>query len=378
MIYFDNAATTQVSPEAASAVTRMMTKTFGNPSSAHIMGLEAERELTAAAQIIADILKVRPDEIYFTSGGTESNNIAIIGAAMARKKLGCHIITSRTEHPSAENAIRALESEGFEITRLPADQNGMVQPSSVLEAVRSDTILISLIHVNNETGAVSDISEISRLVKEQNSRILFHTDAVQGFCKEPLNLKYVDLYSLSAHKIHGMKGSGALFIRKGVTIKPLVFGGGQQRDIRPGTENIPGIASLASAAAAQMKNIKQTREQVSHIRDEIASLEKSLEQVYINGAGSPFILNMSFMGIKGETLAHALESEGIFISTGSACNAKHPGQSSLAALNIGTERVNSAVRFSFSDINTLDEAKTCKDTVIKTVKILRENIRKRH
>ena len=374
MIYFDNAATTQVSPEAAAAANRMMTDTFGNPSSAHLMGLEAEREIKTASEVIAGILKVRPDEIFFTSGGTESNNMAIFGAAAARKRLGKHIVTSRVEHPSVENAMKALERDGFEITRLPADQNGGVDPSTVAGAIRGDTILVSIMHVNNETGAVFDISEISRMVKEKDSRILFHTDGVQGFCKEPLNMKHVDLYSLSAHKIHGMKGSGALFIRRGITIKPLIYGGGQQRDIRPGTENTAGIVSLAAAAAARIKNLKQARVRVTQIKDELAGLSESLDQVYINGSGSPYILNMSFMGVKGETLVHALEKENIYISTGAACNAKHPGHSSLTPLGLGTERINSAVRFSFSDSNTLDEAVICKETVIETVRALRGNM----
>jgi len=376
MIYFDNASTTQVSPEAAAAANRMMTGTFGNPSSAHLMGLEAEREIKAACESIAGILKVRPDEILFTSGGTESNNMAVIGVAMARARIGRHIITSQAEHPSVENAMKFLEQAGFEITRLPVSQSGGVDPLAVVEAIRADTILVSLIHVNNETGAESDIPEIGRLIKEKNNRLPFHADGVQGFCKEPLSLKYVDLYSLSAHKIHGMKGSGALFVRKGVTMKPLLYGGGQQRDIRPGTENTAGIVSLAAAALVQAKKLIRTRECVWQIKNELAGMAESLDRVFINGSGSPFILNMSFMGIKGETLEHALEREDIYISTGSACNSKHPGKSSLTALRLGADRVESAVRFSFSDTNTLDEAKICREAVIKTVTKLRGDLRK--
>ena len=376
MIYFDNAATTQTSPEAVSAMNRMMAITFGNPSSAHTMGLAAERELKAAAVAIANILRVRPDEIVFTSGGTESNNLAIIGAAMAKKRIGRHIVTSQVEHPSVENTMKALEQEGFEISRLPVDQSGRLDPQAVSGAIRNDTILVSLMQVNNETGAVFDIAEIGRLVKEKNNRLLFHTDGVQGFCKEPLNMKYVDLYSLSAHKIHGPKGCGALFIRKGTVLRPLLYGGGQQRDIRPGTENTAGIAGLAAAAETQIKNLVQTRERVSRIKDELASLAQTLDNVYINGAGSPFILNISFMGVKGETLVHALESGEIYISTGSACNEKHHGHSSLAALKLGADRVNSAVRFSFSGDNTPDEAVKCKEAVINAVNTLRGNIRK--
>ena len=378
MIYFDNASTAPVSPEAASAVTRMMTQTFGNPSSAHIMGLAAEREIKLASETIAHILGVRPDEIVFTSGGTESNNLAVIGGATAKKRLGRHIISSQVEHPSVENALKALEKDGFEITRLPVNQAGWLAPEAVAGTIRDDTVLVSLIHVNNETGAVFDIANISRLVKEKNNRILFHTDGVQGFCKEPLNMKYVDLYSLSAHKIHGVKGTGALFIRKGVTIKPLLYGGGQQRDIRPGTENTAGIAGMAAAAEAQMKAFKQARERVMHIKNEVEGITGSIEQAFINGAGYPYILNMSFSGIKGETLVHALEMEGIFISTGAACNAKHPGHSSLTALKLGADRVSSAVRFSFSEQNTLDEALKCKEAVIKSVQMLRGNSRWRN
>ena len=375
MIYFDNAATTQASPEAAAAVNRMMTQSYGNPSSPHVMGLMAEREIKNASEIIAGILKVRQDEIFYTSGGTESNNMAILGAAAARKRQGRHVITSRVEHPSVENAMKALENEGYEITRLPVDHNGGLDPSAVSEAVRDDTILVSLMHVNNETGTVFDIEGIGGAVKEKNSRILFHTDGVQGFCKEPLNLRHVDLYSLSAHKIHGIKGAGALFIRKGVILKPLLYGGGQQRGIRPGTENTAGIAGLAAAAEAQNIGLIQTRKCVSGIRSELSDLAQSLDDVFINGSGSPFILNMSFIGVKGETLVHALEGEGIYISTGAACNAKHPGHSSLTALKLGQGRVDSAVRFSFSGGNTQDEAVTCKEAVIKAVQMLRGNLR---
>ncbi|MDR2649232.1 MAG: cysteine desulfurase [Clostridiales bacterium] len=378
MIYFDNAATTPVSAEAAEAVNRMMSPVFGNPSSAHSMGLAAELEIKAAAEITADILKVRPDEIFFTSGGTESNNLAVIGAATARERLGTHIVTSQVEHPSVANAVKALEQRGFEVTRLPVSPKGVLNPADVAEAIRDDTILVSLMHINNETGVSFNIADISGLVKEKNCRILFHTDGVQAFCKEPLNMKHVDLYSLSAHKIHGIKGAGALFIRKGLTIKPLLYGGGQQRNIRPGTENTAGIVSLAASAEAQIKNLKRTREHVTLIKNELAGLADIMDNVFVNGAGSPFILNMSFLGVKGETLVHALEREGIYISAGAACNSKHIGHSSLRALKLGEERVNSAVRFSFSDLNTLEEALKCKESVIKTVQMLRGNIRKRH
>jgi len=374
MIYFDNAATTPISPKAAEVAKTIMTQTFGNPSSAHSLGLEAERAIKASSETIANILSVRSDEIVFTSGGTEANNLAIIGTAMERQRRGRHIITSQVEHPSVENSMKALEKEGFEVTRLPVSQAGEIDPNTVIDALRNDTIMISLMHINNETGAIFDISNISRLVKEKNDKVIFHTDAVQGFCKERTSLKYVDLYALSAHKIHGLKGIGALFVRKGVRLKPMIYGGGQQRDVRPGTENTVGIASLAAAAESQSKNFGKIRENVLAIRSEIEDIANLVEDVYINGSGSPYILNMSFLGIKGETLIHALESEGIFISSGAACNAKHPGQSSLSALKLGADRIDSVVRFSFSCFNTLEEARTCKETVIRTVQTLRRNL----
>ena len=374
MIYFDNAATTPVVPEAAEAAKTMITQDFGNPSSAHSLGLEAERIIKTSAETLSNILNVRSDEIFFTSGGTEANNLAIIGTAMQRQRQGRHIITSQVEHPSVENTMKALESEGFEVTRLPVNQTGEIDPKSVVDALRDDTIMVSLMHINNETGAIFDISNISRLVKEKNDKVLFHTDAVQAFCKERANMKYVDLYALSAHKIHGLKGIGALFIRKGVKLKQMIYGGGQQRDVRPGTENTIGIASLAAAAEYQIKNHGKIRDSILAIKGELEGITSSLEDVYINGSGSPYILNMSFLGIKGETLVHALESEGIYISAGAACNAKHPGKSSLSALKLGADRIDSVVRFSFSCINTLEEARTCKETVIKTVQTLRSNL----
>ena len=369
MIYFDNAATTPLLPSTQEVA-------FGNPSSPHSVGIRAERELTAARRVMASLLNCADGELTFTSGGTESNNLAIIGAAMEHKKKGCHIITSQVEHPSVENALKVLENAGFEVTRLPISQTGEISASAVVDALRNDTIMVSLMHINNETGTVFDISNISQLVKEKNDRVLFHTDAVQSFCKEQLNMKHIDLYSLSAHKIHGAKGVGALFIRKGTRIKPLLYGGGQQGNIRPGTENTSGIASFGTAAECQMKSHKHIKENISAIRNELADIVNTIENVYINGSGSPFILNMSFLGIKGETLVHALESEGIYISSGAACNTKHPGQSSLYALKLGSDRVDSAVRFSFSCFNTLDEAAICKKTVIKTVKTLRGNLTK--
>jgi len=374
MIYFDNAATTPISPKAAEAAKTMMTQTFGNPSSAHSLGLEAERVIKASTETIANILNVRSDEIFFTSGGTEANNLAIIGTVMERQRRGQHIITSQVEHPSVENSMKALEKEGFEVTRLPVNQSGEIDSKVVIDAIRDDTILVSLMHINNETGTIFDISNISRLVKEKNSKVIFHTDAVQAFCKEHANLKYVDLYALSAHKIHGLKGIGALFVRKGVRLKPMIYGGGQQRDVRPGTENTVGIASLAAAAESQIKNLGKIRDNVLAIKSEIEGIANYLEDVYINGSGSPYILNMSFLGIKGETLVHALESEGIFISSGAACNAKHPGQTSMSALKLGADRVDSVVRFSFSCFNTLEEARTCKETVIRTVQTLRKDL----
>jgi cysteine desulfurase len=376
MIYFDNAATTR--PDVSESFMKLICKEFGNPSSFHGLGLSAERLVKSVSEKFADYLRVKPEEIIFTSGGTESNNLAVVGSARAYSKKGKHVITSAAEHPSVINAMTSLEKEGFEITRLPVNDRGFVEPDSVTGALRSDTILVSLMHVNNETGSITDMESIASKIKASGSNALIHTDAVQGFLKERLNLADIDMYSLSGHKVHAFKGVGALFARKNVRLAPMLFGGGQQRNIRPGTENTVGIMSLGLAVDGFSKiegNADERKEKIIRIKSELTSLTDCIDDAYINGDpnGSPFILNMSFCDVKAETLVNALSEQEIYISAGSACNSRHPGHSSLNALSLGENRVKSAVRFSFSYNNTYDEAVLCKEAIIKTVSALRKN-----
>jgi cysteine desulfurase len=377
-IYFDNAATTASSPAAVEAALEMMSANYGNPSSAHTMGLAAERAVKSAQESLAEILSVRPEEILFTSGGTESANLAVLGLARARRRIGARVITSQVEHPCVENAMKALEEEGFTVERLKPSPGGNIDPDAVLAAASEDTILISLLHVNNETGAETDVAKIARLASKLKKRPAIHVDGVQGFCKVPLPLEHIDLYSLSGHKIHALKGTGALVRKRGTILKPLLYGGGQQGNIRPGTENTPGIAALAAAARQESEILQSSREAVRSIRRTLAALAEEMDDVFINGdAGSDYILNMSFLGVKGETLVHALAEKGVFASTGSACGsrAKH-GKSQLAKLGLEPQRLESAVRFSFSSQNTVEEAEAAKAVVRETAVWLRSSSRR--
>ncbi|MDR2751154.1 MAG: cysteine desulfurase [Clostridiales bacterium] len=376
-IYFDNAATTASSPEAIQAAMEMMSECYGNPSSSHAMGLDAERAVKSARESLAQILGVKSEELFFTSGGTESANLAILGLARARKRQGQHVISSQVEHPCTENALKALEAEGFEVERLPAAPHGNVDPEAVLSAIREDTTLITLLHVNNETGAVNDIPRIAFLASKRQKRPAIHVDGVQGFCKIPLSLGLIDLYSLSGHKIHGLKGTGALFCRKGTLLKPLLFGGGQQNNVRPGTENTPGIVSLAAAARSEMAVIQETKKTVHAIKETLSSLSQELDNAFLLGgpSASDYILSMGFLGVRGETLIHALSDKGLHASTGSACSSHgKPEKSQAARLGLDPAKRDSVVRFSFSSTNTIEEGRIAKDLIKETVLELRASL----
>ncbi|MDR3238642.1 MAG: cysteine desulfurase [Clostridiales bacterium] len=386
-IYFDNAATTAVSSAVAAKILDVMTNEYGNPSSVHRMGARAEREIQLATEKLAEMLIVRPEEMVYTSGGTEANNLAVLGAARAYGREGRHIITSTAEHPSVEQAMKTLEQENFDVTRLPVNEQGFLTAEDVLGALRGDTILVSLIHVNNETGSVLDILDIARRVKKVNPRVLIHTDGVQSFCKCPLDLGDIDLYSMSGHKIHGPKGVGALRVKKGTKLKPLLFGGGQQRNLRPGTENTPGILGMIEAAGECLKNSPAAFARVTEMKTILSALADEMDGVAVNGRldsrrTSPYILNMSFLGVKGETLVHALAGENIFVSTGAACRSRHDSHNGLKPLGLqplglSPERIESAVRFSFSGDNTLEEAQICKEAVSRLARQLRAAVGRR-
>jgi cysteine desulfurase len=378
MIYFDNAATTGVDPRLRALLNDLMYENFGNPSSAHKFGLEGERVIKGATAKLASAFGVSGD-IYYTSGGTEANNLALIGAARAREKRGRHIIISRAEHPSVENTVKYLESDGFIVSRANVSESGAPTISDVLPLIRPDTILASLIHVNNETGAITDIAGIARQIKALRDDIIIHTDHVQGFCREHLDLSHVDLCSISGHKIHAPKGIGVLWSKREqnrtTRLVPLMYGGGQQNDIRPGTENVPAIAALGEAARLTRDKLVEDLSLVRTIKNEIASLANELTDVYINGDinGSPYILNMSFVGINSETLVNALSLADVFISNGSACHSRSR-RASLSYLRLGQDRLKSAVRFSFSNSNTIEEAETARAIITGEVNRLRSAV----
>lgn len=358
-VYLDNAATTMTSLNSANKAFEVMTKIYGNPSSLHKKGLEAEIEIKKSKSILADILKCETDEIYFTSGGTESNNIAILGTAYAYKRSGKHIITTKIEHPSILEPFKFLEEQGFCISYLDTDCNGIVNIDSLKNSIRDDTVLVSIIHVNNEIGSVQNIEQIGTLIKSLNKNILFHVDAVQAFGKYDINVNKfkIDLLSISGHKIHAPKGIGVLYKRNKLKTKSLIFGGGQQNNFRSGTENVSGIAALGVAADEAYQNINHNFDYVKNLKLKMAKELLDMGSTCLNGdieKCSPYILNISFKNIKSEVLLHSLEMKGISVSSGSACSS-HKKQISNTLNSINASNIEGAIRFSFSHYNTISE-----------------------
>lgn len=361
--YLDNSATTRVAAEAADIMYEVMTKDYGNPSSMHQKGVDAEKYLKQAKKIFADIMRVSEKEIYFTSGGTESDNTAVLGTVLANKRRGRHIITSCIEHPAILEPYKFLEEQGFEVTYLPVNSSGQVEAETLKSALRDDTILVSIMYVNNEIGSVNNIEMLGKIIKEFNDAIIFHVDAVQAFGKYriyPYKEK-IDLLSISSHKIHGPKGAGVLFIREKTRIKPIVFGGGQQKNMRSGTENVPGIAGMAKAADILYKNFDSDIEKMYGLKEFFVDEVKKIEGAIVNGIydrnSAPHVVSVSFEGItRSEVLLHALEEKGIFVSSGSACASNHPALSgTLQAIGVRRELLTSTLRFSFSVFTTKDE-----------------------
>jgi cysteine desulfurase len=372
-IYLDNSATTQPYPEVIAEMVAMMETTYGNPSSLHRKGVLAEKEIDKARERILKALGgTKKTEIVFTSGGTEANQIALFGAAMQYESRGKHIITTQIEHAAVYEAAEALQTRGFEVTFLPADADGRVSVDDLKAAFREDTILVSVMYVNNETGAIQPIAEIGAYLKDKR-KTLFHVDAVQAFGKIPLKVKEtgIDLLSISAHKIHGPKGVGALYVRDGVKLQPLFYGGGQERGIRSGTENAPGIAGFGVAAERAAKELAKSSSKMRELRDElIEKIRSEISDVRINTPeqAAPHIVNVSFRGVRGEVLVHALESGGVFVSTGSACSSKEKIYSRvLKAMGLPESELAGAVRLS------LDATTTAED-VADTVKLLKTTV----
>jgi cysteine desulfurase len=377
VIYFDNSATTRPYKEVLDSFVKVSSEFFGNPSSLHGLGLQAEKLLTQARTQVANLLAVKPTEVYFTSGGTESNNLAIKGIAMLDKNKGKHLILSSVEHPSVRGAMEQLQNLGFDITYLPADQTGRVMVEDVKASIKKDTILVSVMQVNNEVGTIQPIAEIGRLLK-QYPTILFHVDAVQAVGKVPLNLieNGVDLCSFSAHKFHGLKGTGALFIREGVRLDPLLSGGNQEWKVRSGTENVAGAVAMAKALRMTIEKSEKGFEKMKRVKSLLREGLSRIDGLTINTPlenSAPHILNFSISGVKAEVLIHTLEQKGIYLSTTSACSSKKqlPSQT-LLAMGVPDDLADSAFRISLSYDNTEDEAEKVIVAIEEAAKQLRK------
>ena len=360
--YFDNSATTKVLDCVKDAVVDAMCVNYGNAAAKHRKGVEAENLIREAKKAIANTLKVQEKEILFTSGGTESNNTALIGTALANRRAGKHLITTGVEHPSIYNTMSFLEEMGFEVTYLPVDYLGHISLEDLEKAIREDTILVSVMYVNNEVGAVEPIEAISQCIKKKNPKTLFHVDAIQAYGKYKIRPKKqgIDLLSVSGHKIHAPKGVGFLYIRDGVKIRPILFGGGQQKGMRSGTENVPGCVGLGVAAREAYKDFDARIEKLYTLREHLIAGLKPLGGVTINGSedrtNAPQIVSASFEGVRSEVLLHALEDKGVYVSSGSACSSNHPGISgTLKGIGVKKELLDSTIRFSLGDLNTEEE-----------------------
>ncbi len=380
-VYLDNAATTKPYSEVVDIMNDVLKDDFGNPSSMHIKGYEAEKYLKEARNIISKLLKVDAKEIYFTSGGTESNNMALIGAAMANKRRGKHIISTRIEHASVYNPLLFLQEMGYEVEFIDVDSNGRIIEDELRNALRDDTILVSTMYVNNEVGSIQDIANISKIIKDFNKEIVYHVDAIQAFGKIKIFPRKlgVDLLSISGHKIHGPKGSGVIYIKDKTKIRNIVHGGGQEKDFRSGTENVPAIAGLGKAAALIYDDFDNKINKMYELKKYMIDGLSKLEDVTINAVEfddiketAPHIVSASFLGVRSEVLLHSLEEKGVYVSAGSACASNHPQISgTLKAINVKQDLLDSTIRFSFSTTTTkeeIDYAIECLDGLLGTLR----------
>ena len=381
--YLDNSATTRCSEGAAAMVMKVMREDFGNPSSMHTKGVEAEHYIREAKDFFAKNLKVDEKEIYFTSGGTESNNLALIGSAMANKRSGNHLITTSVEHASVDNPMKYLEEQGFEVTYLPVDQDGIVSLEALKEARRPETILVSVMYVNNEVGAVQPVDEIAKLVKDYDSKIIFHVDAIQAYGKYRIWPKKegIDLLSVSGHKIHGPKGTGILYVNSKLKIHPMILGGGQQKGMRSGTENVPGIAGLAEAAKECYENLDEKIDRLYALKERFVKQIEELDDVKVNGRtgrdSAPHIVSVSFRDVRSEVLLHALEEKGIYVSAGSACSSNKPAVShTLKSMGVEKDLLGSTIRFSFCFETTEEETDYCVRELRELLPMLRRYVRR--
>lgn len=393
-VYLDNSATTSITEKVRDKVVKVLYEDYGNPSSMHKIGVKAEQYIKDSAIIIANCMKVEPKEIIFTSGGTESNNLALIGTAMANKRKGKHIITTGIEHPSIHQPLHYLEENGFEISYLPVDKSGKILKDKLYELLRDDTIIVSIMYVNNEIGSIQDIGEIAIELKKRQKDIIFHVDAVQAFGKYRIHPKKenIDLLTFSGHKIHGPKGSGVLYANDKIKISPILFGGGHQRGIRSGTENVPAIAGIGQAVAELYINFEQKMDKLYELKQTFLKEVIQLEGVQINGLPAegtssfeldqlrktaPHIMSVSFRGIRGEVFLHALEEKGVYVSAGSACSSHHPQPSvTLNAIGIDKDLMDSTLRFSMSDRTTMEEIQYTIEQIKTILPVLKKYTRK--
>lgn len=382
-VYLDNSATTMCYPEVGELVYNVMCRDYGNPSSMHRKGVQAEHYVREARETIARLLKVNPKEIIFTSGGTESDNMALIGCTRANRRSGNHLITTSIEHPAILNTMRHLEEEeGFRVTYLPVDSKGCVRLDALKEALCPDTILVSIMYVNNEVGTVQPVQEAARIVKSYKPSILFHTDAVQGYGKYRIYPKRmgIDMLSASGHKIHGPKGVGFLYVDSKVKIRPVVYGGGQQKDMRSGTENVPGIAGIGLASRIIYQDLEMKTSQMRDLKKQfiegISKIEKTVIHGFTDEGSAPHIISVGIAGIRSEVLLHALESKGIYVSSGSACASNHPAVSGvLKGIGAPREYLDATLRFSMSEFTTKEEIDYTLETLYNCIPMLRKYTR---
>ena len=383
-VYLDNSATTRTFPEVAELMSKIMCEDYGNPSSMHNKGVQAERYVRYGRETLAKILKVNEKEIYFTSGGTESDNLALIGCAMANYRAGKHLITTKIEHPAILQTMHYLEDQGFEVTYLSVNDKGQISLQELQNAMRKDTILVSIMHTNNEIGAVESIAEAGRLIKSTNPSTLFHVDAVQGFGKYRIYPKRmgIDLLSVSGHKIHGPKGVGFLYIGEKVKIHNIIYGGGQQKNLRSGTENVPGIAGMAKAAEMLYNHLEEDAERLYSLKDYFCEGLRNIPDIRINNPegmeGAPHIVSLSVAGVRSEVLLHALEDKGIYVSAGSACSSNKPhtaGSATMKAIKLPEEFLDSTLRFSMSVYTTREELDYTLQVMYDIIPMLRKYTR---
>ena len=372
-IYLDNAATTKPSKRVIEELCSSMESFYANPSSLHKLGRECNKKINDCRDELAKTINCSKDDIYFTSGGSEVNNFILRGLA----KENLHIITTAFEHSSVKNTVNYLEKKGARVTYLSVDSNGLISIDELKSALTKDTILVSIMYVNNEVGSIQNLKKIGETIKSLSTRAKFHVDAVQGYGKLPINIKEmkIDALSVSAHKINGPKGVGFCYLAKGITPIPNIIGGSQEKGLRAGTENLPGIVGLTVAAKDKFNNLKENHTKVSQIKEHMINKLSEVEDIKINSpineSFSPYILNVSFRGVRGESLLHFLSEENIFVSTGSACTSKSKagviGSHVLEAMGLTKKEVEGAIRFSFSPDNTIDE-------IDKTIEVLKKGL----